>query len=63
MRFGAEVLWTTVNASEVMPGVMRPLSASYYTYATEVGLRRGLYDLGMVSARGLSFPSRPASAS
>ncbi|BDB39646.1 PEP-utilizing enzyme [Mycobacterium kiyosense] len=51
-----EVLWTTVNASEVMPGVMRPLSASYYTYATEVGLRRGLYDLGMVSARGAVLP-------
>jgi pyruvate, water dikinase len=51
-----QTLWTTVNASEVMPGVMRPLSGSYYAYATEVGLRRGLYDLGMVSARGAVLP-------
>lgn len=51
-----DTLWTTVNASEVMPGVMRPLSSSYYTYATEVGLRRGLHDLGMVSARTAALP-------
>lgn len=40
--------WTTHNAAEVMPGVLTPLGASFWIAHSEVGLRAGFRDFGVL---------------
>jgi len=40
--------WTTHNAAEVMPGILTPLGASFWIAHSEVGLRAGFRDFGVL---------------
>jgi pyruvate,water dikinase len=49
--------WTTVNAAECMPGLQSPLAWTVWGDIAERALRRGFYDLGVLSRRELAAPS------
>lgn len=55
-RSSDHILWTRCNTAEAVPGVMTPLTWSFYTYPVEVGLRAGTYDLGLIPASARRFP-------
>jgi len=50
------VLWTRCNTGEAVPGVMTPMTWSYYAYCVEVGSRVGYHDLGLVPPGALGYP-------
>jgi phosphohistidine swiveling domain-containing protein len=49
--------WTTVNSAEAMPGVMTPLTASWYIDSCETALRSTYFALGILSRRRRQIPS------
>ncbi|WP_182379403.1 PEP-utilizing enzyme [Nocardioides sp. WS12] len=51
--------WTTVNASEALPGVVTPMTWSLFDSALEVGLRRSFHEVGVLHASELGVPTRP----
>jgi pyruvate,water dikinase len=53
---GPNTAWTTVNISEAIPGVQVPLAWSLWSTAAERGLRRGFFDLGVLSRKELEAP-------
>lgn len=55
-RSGPGTAWTTVNVAEAVPGVQCPLAWSIWSTAAERGLRRGLFDLGVLARRDVTAP-------
>jgi hypothetical protein len=43
---GARTFWTTVNATEAIPGATTPLTWSFYSDATELALRASFAEIG-----------------
>ena len=55
-RSGAGVYWTTVNATEAIPGTTTPLTWTFYSDATELGLRATFAEMGVISKREIALP-------
>jgi phosphohistidine swiveling domain-containing protein len=53
-----EVAWTTINASEALPGIVTPLTWSFYRDAVERSMRGGFCDLGVMGRDEVTVPSR-----
>jgi pyruvate,water dikinase len=52
-----DVLWTRVNVSEAVPGVMYPVTWSFYGELVETGARRGFHQLGVLPRAGVAYPA------
>jgi pyruvate, water dikinase len=50
------LLWSRVNTAEAAPGVMTPLTSSYYVYSLEVAARRGFHSLGLIPRSATGYP-------
>jgi phosphohistidine swiveling domain-containing protein len=53
---GAATAWTTVNNAEALPGVLTPLTWSFWERPIEVGLRAAFADMGVLPAREVVLP-------
>jgi pyruvate,water dikinase len=53
-RSRPDTAWTTVNVAEAVPGVQCPLAWSIWSTAAERGLRKGLFDLGVLARRDVT---------
>jgi pyruvate,water dikinase len=53
----AGVLWTRVNASEAVPGVVTPITWSFYGELLETSARLGFHDLGILPRRATVYPA------
>lgn len=53
----AGVLWTRVNVSEAVPGVMTPITWSFYGELLETSARRGFHDLGIIPRSETGYPA------
>jgi phosphohistidine swiveling domain-containing protein len=51
--------WTTVNASEALPGTVTPLTWGYFAPALEGGLRLSFHELGVLRGAELATPDIP----
>ena len=51
--------WTTTNAAEAMPGVMKPLGWSVFGPAVEGAVRWALRDMGVLTGNEAAVPIRP----
>jgi pyruvate,water dikinase len=51
------VLWTRVNVSEAVPGVLTPITWSFYGELVESGARRGFHDLGVLPRSEVPYPA------
>ena len=49
--------WTTVNTAETLPGVLMPLSWSFWEAAIEYGMRRTFCDFGVLRPEEVAHPS------
>ncbi|HEX6390107.1 MAG TPA: PEP-utilizing enzyme [Solirubrobacteraceae bacterium] len=54
---GAGVYWTTVNATEAIPGTATPLTWSFYDDATELALREAFALMGVLRRRDVALPT------
>ena len=54
---GADVYWTTVNATEAIPGTTTPLTWSFYDDATELALREAFALMGVLRRRDVHLPA------
>ena len=52
----SRVYWTTVNATEAIPGTTTPLTWSFYSDATELALRETFALIGVLRARDVELP-------
>lgn len=52
-----DTYWTTVNATEALPGRTTPLTWTFYTDATELGLRGSFAEMGVLSKREVELPA------
>src|SRR5258708_30968951 len=52
-----DVYWTTVNATEAIPGTTTPLTWSFYSDATELALRRTFATIGVLRPRDVALPA------
>ncbi|HEV8625732.1 MAG TPA: PEP-utilizing enzyme [Acidimicrobiia bacterium] len=50
------VLWSRVNTSEILPGVLTPVSWSFYGRQTETSARHGWADLGVIPRSATGYP-------
>ena len=50
------MLWTRANTAEAAPGVLTALGWSFYGELTEINIRRGFADLGVIPAHATSYP-------
>lgn len=55
-RAGADTYWTTVNATEAIPGTTTPLTWSFYDDATELALRGTFALMGVLRADEVALP-------
>lgn len=53
----ADVLWTRVNVSEAVPGVMTPITWSFYGELLETSARQGFHDLGILPRSATAYPA------
>jgi hypothetical protein len=53
---GPDSAWTTVNASEALPGVITRLTWGYFAEPLELGLRLSFHELGVLAASELVVP-------
>jgi pyruvate,water dikinase len=51
------VLWTRVNVSEAVPGVITPITWSFYGELLETSARLGFYDMGILPRRATACPT------
>lgn len=58
-RSPTNVLWTRTNTAEAAPGVLLPITSSYYGRALEEGARLGFYDVGLLPACEAPYPDHP----
>jgi pyruvate,water dikinase len=59
---GARTFWTTVNATEAIPGATTPLTWSFYSDATELALRGTFAEIGTLprsEVTGATVPADP----
>jgi phosphohistidine swiveling domain-containing protein len=56
-RSRSDVYWTTVNATEAIPGTTTPLTWSFYADATELALRETFALMGVLTSRDVALPS------
>lgn len=49
--------WTTVNATEALPGTVTPLTWSFFDEPLEVGLRLGFHELGVLTRAETRMPA------
>lgn len=54
-----DIAWSTVNASEALPGVVTPLTWSLYGDATEGGMRGAFADMGVLRESEVPARERP----
>ncbi|MHB8690567.1 MAG: PEP-utilizing enzyme [Solirubrobacteraceae bacterium] len=52
----ADVYWTTVNATEAIPGTTTPLTWSFYSDPTELALRQTFATIGVLRAGDVALP-------
>ena len=52
----ADTYWTTVNATEALPGRTTPLTWTFYSDATELALRGSFAEMGVLSKRDVVIP-------
>lgn len=45
-----EITWSTANTSEALPGVVTPLTWSFFGDPTERGMRQTFYDMGVLTS-------------
>ncbi|MDT7584327.1 MAG: rifampicin phosphotransferase [Pseudonocardiales bacterium] len=57
---GARTFWTTVNATEAIPGATTPLTWSFYSDATELALRGTFAEIGTLSRSEVTGANVPA---
>jgi pyruvate,water dikinase len=50
-----DVLWTRVNSNEAVPGVMMPITWSFYGRTLETYGRRGFADLGVIPSSAVAW--------
>jgi pyruvate,water dikinase len=50
------VLWSRVNTAEAAPGVMTPMTWTYYVYMLETAAKGGFHELGIIPAEAAAFP-------
>ena len=50
------VLWSRVNAAEAAPGVMTPMTWTYYVYILELAARAGFVSMGIIPAAAGRYP-------
>jgi pyruvate,water dikinase len=55
----SRVAWSTVNAGEAIPGVVTPLTWSFFGARTERGTRGAFCDLGVLRKAELERPGEP----
>lgn len=60
MVAGPHTSWTTVNASEAMPGVVTPLTWTFYAPAVESAMRQVFQDLGALRRSEIEIPADPS---
>jgi phosphohistidine swiveling domain-containing protein len=48
MQSGPDTIWTVVNTAEALPGVLTPLSWTWWEDGIELGMRWCFYDLGVL---------------
>lgn len=53
---GAGTAWTTINYEEALPGVLTPLTWSFWNERMELAQRGGYVDLGVLPRAALRFP-------
>ena len=51
-----DLLWTTVNTSEALPGVQSPLGASFWDSRFEPAIRGAFADMGVIPMSEVRFP-------
>lgn len=51
--------WTTVNAAEALPGVATPLSWTWFAEASELAMRGGFADIGVLTERDVRMVTDP----
>jgi phosphohistidine swiveling domain-containing protein len=56
-RTSADVYWTTVNATEAIPGTATPLTWSFYDDASELALRETFALMGVLRRRDVALPA------
>src|SRR5438045_8832641 len=54
---GHRVYWTTVNATEAIPGTTTPLTWAFYSDATELALRETFATMGVLRRRDVALPA------
>ncbi|HEY1966883.1 MAG TPA: hypothetical protein VGH89_02965, partial [Pseudonocardia sp.] len=52
----AATAWTTVNNAEALPGLLTPLTWSFWERPIEVGLRAAFADMGVIPRREVRLP-------
>lgn len=55
-RSGPTTFWTTVNAAEALPGVVTPLTWSFYRVVSELSTRGAFCDLGVLRPAEVFLP-------
>jgi pyruvate,water dikinase len=54
----SQTMWTTVNYEEALPGVLTPLTWTFWNERMELAQRGGYVDLGVLPRSELRFPPR-----
>jgi phosphohistidine swiveling domain-containing protein len=58
-RCSAEVAWSTINAGEAIPGVVTPLTWSFFGDATERAMKQTFCDIGVLKPAAVHAASEP----
>ncbi|HEX3610092.1 MAG TPA: PEP-utilizing enzyme [Sporichthyaceae bacterium] len=56
---GPDTFWTRVNAAEALPGVITPLTWTFYARASEVSVRTAFAELGVLRRAEIGWPRDP----
>jgi pyruvate,water dikinase len=56
-RCAGDVAWSTINAGEAIPGVVTPLTWSFFGDATERAMKRTFCDMGVLKAGQVRVPA------
>ena len=56
---GPTTFWTRVNAAEALPGVITPLTWTFYARASEISVRTAFAELGVLRRSEIEWPADP----
>jgi pyruvate,water dikinase len=56
---GPATFWTRVNAAEALPGVITPLTWTFYARASEISVRTAFAELGVLRRSEITWPADP----